>query len=183
MKNVVFTTLMTILSLGQIFAQNPLMDKKGKASFFSEAPLENIEAVNNDVFGAIDLENGTLAVSMFIKNFHFDNSLMEEHFNENYLESDKYPKAKFKGKINDFTIVDFKKTGSHEVDVEGEIEIHGVTKPLRTKIRIDITPSNIKVATSFVLAVADFGIKVPRLVIKNIAEEVEVKSMFNFSRQ
>ena len=96
-KSGLIILLITISS--NLLAQNTLIDKKGKASFFSEAPMEDIDATNNEVIGAIDLEKGVLAATMQIKGFHFDKSLMEEHFNENYLESDKYPKASFKGKI------------------------------------------------------------------------------------
>ncbi|WP_421876816.1 hypothetical protein [Marinoscillum sp.] len=94
MKYIITLTIFGIVAFNQLIAQ-PLIDRKGKASFYSEAPLEDIEAWNEEVLGAIDLEKGTIAVSMFIKGFHFDNSLMEEHFNENYLESEKYPKATF----------------------------------------------------------------------------------------
>lgn len=182
MKNTLFILILVFCAFEQLFAQSPLIDRKGVASFFSEAPLENIDATNTEVLGAIDLAKGTLAVSMFIKGFHFDKSLMEEHFNENYLESDKFPKATFKGEIANFSSLDFSKKGSFEAEAKGEIEIHGVKKPLSTIVKFDVTPSTLSAATIFKLAVADFDVEIPTLVIKNIAEIVEVKAAFNFAR-
>lgn len=182
MKIRIFTLLIALGAIGQVMAQGPLIDRSGTASFFSEAPLENIEALNKEVMGAIDLEKGTLAVSMLIKGFHFDKSLMEEHFNENYLESDKFPRATFKGVINGFSDLDFSKPGTIEAEAEGELEIHGVKKPLKTNVTFEITSANLKASTIFNLAVADFDIEIPTIVFQNIAEVVEVKASFNFSR-
>lgn len=182
MKTCLFTLLLISSVLTQTMAQERLMDKQGTASFFSEAPLEDIEATNAEVLGAIDLEKGTLAVAMPMKGFHFERSLMEEHFNENYVESDKFPKATFKGTIHNLSAYDFSKTGSFEVDVMGEITMHGVTQPLNTKVKFDVSSTMIKAATAFQLKVADFDIEVPKLVMKNIAEIVDVKASFNFTR-
>lgn len=182
MQKVIFTLAFTLLTIGLLSAQ-PLIDREGTASFYSEAPLEDIEATNKEVMGAIDLKEGTLAVSMFIKKFRFERSLMEEHFNENYLESDKFPKATFKGKIKDFANMDFEKGGSFEAEAEGEIEIHGVRKPLIAKVQFQVSPSSVKSTTEFEISVADHDVDIPKLVIKNIAEVVLVKAAFNFSRQ
>jgi hypothetical protein len=181
MKTRIITILIALGTVGQALAQTPIVDHNGKASFFSEAPMENIEALNEKVLGAIDLDKGILAVSMLIKGFHFERSLMEEHFNENYLESDKYPKATFKGVISNFSELDFSKNGSFEAEADGEIEIHGVKKPLKTMVKFDVVGSKLAAATAFEIKVAEFDIEVPRLVIKNIAEVVEVKASFNFS--
>jgi len=170
-----------ICTMGQSMAQNTMLDRNGTASFFSEAPMEDIEAINEKVLGAIDLKKGTLAVSMLMKGFHFERSLMEEHFNENYLESDKFPKATFTGTIRDFSKLNFLKNGSFEAEVEGELEIHGVKKPLKTKVKFDVSDSKLKAATVFKIEIEKFDIEVPTLVIKNIAEIVEVKALFNFS--
>jgi len=182
MKIKLLVLLVAFFTIGESIAQNPIIDRNGTASFFSEAPMEDIEATNKKVLGALDLEKGTLAVSMLIKGFHFDRSLMEEHFNENYLESDKFPKATFKGVISNFSNFDFSKNGSFEAYAEGEVEIHGVTKPLKAKVKFDVSGSKVSAATAFDISVAEFDIEVPRLVIKNIAEVVEVKASFNFVR-
>ncbi len=177
----ILSLVMALCAVAQISAQGPILDRKGTASFFSEAPLENIDAINKEVLGAIDLNKGTLAVSMLIKGFHFDKSLMEEHFNENYLESEKFPKATFKGQIKNFADLDFSNSGSFEAEVSGEIEIHGVKKPLTTVVKFVRTAAALTAATSFELSVAEFDIEIPSLVFQNIAEVVEVKALFNFS--
>ncbi len=164
-------------------AQNALIDKEGIAHFFSEAPLENIEATNKKALGAIDLDKGTVAVSMQMKDFHFDKSLMEEHFNENYIESEKYPKASFKGKILDFSSLDFTQPGEFIAKAEGELQIHGVSRPLTSDVEFRVTDDNIEVSTFFQVALEDHKIKIPKIVIKNIAEVVDVDTKFNFIKK
>ncbi|MEP2024250.1 MAG: YceI family protein [Reichenbachiella sp.] len=181
MKNGILTFLIVVVACAHAMAQ-PLIDREGVASFFSEAPMEDIEAVNREVLGAIDLDKGTLAVSMLMKKFHFDKSLMEEHFNENYLESEKYPKATFKGMIKNLAALDFSKEGTFEAEAEGEMEIHGVAKPLSTMVRFEVASSTLKASTDFSISIADHDIDIPKLVIKNIAEVVEVKAVFNFKK-
>lgn len=181
MKNGILTGVIMVAACAYTMAQ-PLIDRAGTASFFSEAPMENIEAVNKEALGAVDLEKGTLAVSMLMKKFHFEKSLMEEHFNENYLESEKYPKATFKGVIKDFANLDFTQEGSFEAVVEGEMEIHGVKRPLTTTVKFDASLDTLKVVTEFEISIADHDIDIPKLVILNIAEIVEVKAAFNFKR-
>ena len=171
-----------LLTCNLAAAQNVLIDKEGIAHFFSEAPLEDIEATNKKAVGAIDLDKGTVAVSIVMKNFHFDKSLMEEHFNENYLESDKYPKAQFKGKIVGFDSFDFTKPGTITVKADGELEIHGVKKPLTSEVTFEIAENAIGATTTFKVALEDHKIKIPKLVIKNIAEVVDVDVSFNFTR-
>ncbi len=178
----VFTLLCVMGSMGIAMAQGPLIDKAGTAHFFSEAPLEDIEATNKEALGAVDLEKGTLAVSILMTKFEFEKSLMQEHFNENYVESEKFPKATFKGVISDFSNLDFTRTGTIEAQAEGELEIHGVKKPFVTLVTFDVTPSSLSAKTVFELAVEDFDIEVPTLLIKNIAEIVEVTASFNFTR-
>jgi polyisoprenoid-binding protein YceI len=172
---------LSLLMVSQVNGQK-LVDRAGTAHFFSEAPLENIEATNKEVIGAIDLANGSVAVTMYIKGFHFDKSLMEEHFNENYLESDKYPKATFSGTIVSFEQFDFTKNGSFDAVINGTLELHGVKKELKTKAKFGISENKIDVQTAFDLSVADFKIKIPRMLFQNIAEVVKVSSTFNFSK-
>ena len=162
------------------FGQTRYIDRTGKASFFSEAPLENIEAHNEQVLSLLDIEKGEVAASMLMKSFQFQKALMQEHFNEKYIESDKYPKATFKGKITDMNKVDLSKDGNYTVDVEGEITIHGETQPLKTKVNFVVKDKLISASSTFNLRVKDFKITIPTLVVKNIAEVVEVKVSFNY---
>ncbi len=181
LKTIFLIAVVAISNLA--LAQNVLIDKEGVAHFFSEAPLENIEAVNEKASGAMDLDKGTVAVSMMIKDFHFDKSLMEEHFNENYLESEKYPKASFKGRIIDFELLDFTTSEEITAKAEGELDIHGVTQPLTCDVLFRTSQDNIEVETSFKVELKDHKIKIPKLVIKNIAEVVDVDAKFNFTKK
>jgi hypothetical protein len=164
-------------------AQSRYIDRAGKASFFSEAPLEDIEAHNDQVLSLLDVGSGEIAASMLMKSFKFEKALMQEHFNEKYIESDKYPKATFKGKISDPDKIDFGMDGKYTAQVEGEITIHGETQPLKTKVEFVVRDKNISASSTFPLRVKDFKITIPTIVVKNIAEVVEVEVSFNYKPQ
>lgn len=181
MRIKLFFIILGMIGAGPLAAQR-LIDRSGTATFFSEAPLENIEAKNNQALAAIDLKTGDVAVSMLMKGFRFEKALMEEHFNENYVESDKFPKATFRGRLLDYDPVIFKTPEKFSYPVEGELTIHGVTRRLFTKADITVTPRNIVVMVHFKLKVEDFDIQIPMAVINNIAKEVEVNAVFNFDQ-
>lgn len=140
--------------------------------FLSEAPLENIEATNKGGVIVLNSTNNQVQARITIMNFKFKNALMEEHFNENYMESNKYPHAFFKGKIKDD--VDYTKEAEKDVMLEGELEIHGVKKQVELPAKINIKNKEFEVFSKFKIKVADYNIKVPSLYVKNIAEEVVV---------
>jgi hypothetical protein len=140
-------------------------------TFFSEAPLENIEAVNK-VATVVLKAPSDIQISMPIRNFKFKNALMEEHFNENYMESDKYPKCVFRGKINE--PVDLSKDGETKVTVTGKMELHGVTRDVNMDGIIKKSGEELKLNSKFRMKVADYNIKVPSMYVKNIAEVVDV---------
>lgn len=183
MKLGILITVLLTVSVLQTFAQSPLVDRKGEAHFFSNAPLEDIEATNDEVLGAIDLEKGTIAVSMLISGFEFRKSLMQEHFNENYMESEKFPKSTFKGTLQNFESLNFDQNGSFSAQASGEIEIHGVTKPWSAMVSFEVDSKSISAQTVFMVELKDFGVKIPRMLFKNIAEEVEVTAKFNFNKK
>jgi polyisoprenoid-binding protein YceI len=141
-------------------------------TFFSSSPLEDITATNKGAVVVMNTNSGDVQFRVTIQNFKFKNSLMEEHFNENYMESQKYPNAVFKGKIAEK--VDFTKDGETKVSVTGKMEIHGVTKDVTQQGTITVKGSEIKLYTKFPIKVADYNIKVPSLYVKNIAEVVDV---------
>lgn len=168
-----------LISLSKSIAQK-YIDRTGHASFYSEAPIENIEAHTEQVLSLLDLSNGDIVASMLMKSFNFEKSLMQEHFNEKYVESEKYPKATFKGKIKDIKTLDVTKPGTYELEVEGEIALHGEKQPLKTKVKFEVKDGALSGSTVFNLTVKDFKIPIPTLVIKNIAEVVEVRVSFNY---
>ena len=177
-------TLITLLILfalaGNSRAQSKFIDRAGRASFFSSAPLEDIEAHSNQAVSILDVQSGEIAASVLMRSFNFRKALMEEHFNENYIESDKYPKATFKGKVSNIGDLDVSKPGKYTLSVTGEITLHGVTRPIETKAQLTVGEGTLQAKAIFPLKVQDFKIKVPRLVVKNIAEVVEVTVSFNY---
>jgi polyisoprenoid-binding protein YceI len=181
-NNIVFLSFL-IFSAQSSLSQSRYLDRAGHASFFSEAPLENIEAYNDQALSILDISTGEVAVSMLMKSFRFAKALMQEHFNEKYVESDKYPKATFTGKITNMGEIDFTKEGTYTGNVKGNITIHGETRPLETKVEFVVQNGKIEVSSTFPLRVKDFNIEIPKLVIRNIAEVIQVKLMFNLEAQ
>ncbi len=146
--------------------------KSGKVSFYSAALLENIEAVNNQVDSKLS-NNGQMVFQVAIKGFRFENTTMQEHFNENYMESDKYPKAVFKGIITNIADVNFDRDGSYKTIVTGELEIHGVKQPITASGSIDVKAGKPEAKSIFKLKLADYGIK-GTLIGDKIAKELTI---------
>ena len=157
--------------------QNVYKSTSGKVRFFSDALLEDIEATTMKAVAALNVTTGEVAVLIPIKSFEFDKSLMKEHFNENYLESDKYHDASFKGKILDKLLLI---PGASTVfNTTGELLIHGVAMHRDILITLKVNADGIVMATGkFEVHVADHKVKVPTLVFQNIAEVVEVTFEF-----
>ncbi len=160
----------------RVWAQERWIDRKGTIRFFSDAPLEDIQAINNQAMAILDQETNNVAVSMLMREFDFPNELMEEHFNENYIESEQYPKATFTGRLED-DIADIK-SGQINTKAVGEITLHGITKPLSTEVSLNFDKSTVEVETKFMIRLEDFEIDIPSVVMMKIAEEVEVTSNF-----
>ncbi len=172
MKTLTFILILTcalITSSAQVH-----FTKNGMISFYSSAPVENIKADNNQVISTINTTTGELQFSLLINAFHFKKSLMQEHFNENYMESKKYPKATFKGKIVDLSKVNFAVNGNYAVTVSGDLTMHGVTNKITAPGTVSVNGGVISASSKFPVAVADFKIKIPALVKDNIAKVVDV---------
>jgi len=154
-------------------AQNRFFTKDAKINFNSSTPLEDIIAESNQATTFIDIEKNEVAFSVLTTSFKFRRALMEEHFNENYMESSKFPKAKFTGKI--VSPIDWKSEKAVVVDVKGELTMHGATKEVTFKATI--TPGKSKVIAIAELKVTpeDFKISIPSAVRDKIAKEVTIK--------
>lgn len=170
-KLVLIITIFAATSL-QVQAQK-YMTRTGHIKFFSHTAIEDIEANNHQVTSIIDTESGEFAFAVLMKGFQFEKALMQEHFNEKYVESDKFPKASFKGNITNLEEIDFSKDGSYKALVEGKLTIHGVTKEVKTEGTIDVKDGKIMANAVFPITVADYEIKIPSVVRDNIAKEVE----------
>ena len=168
--------LLALISLAgaQIASAQKYMTRTGKVSFFSSTKIENIEAFNNEASAVVDGKTGSMLFIVPIKSFKFEKALMQEHFNENYMESSKFPKSEFKGKIDNLGAVDLSKDGTYDVTVSGNMTMHGVTRPVKTKGTIKVAGNNITLNARFNVAPADHGIKIPSAVADKIARSVEV---------
>lgn len=156
-------------------AQGKYFTREGFAKFFSESPLENITAENHQVTTVLDTESARMEFAVLMKSFEFEKALMEEHFNENYVESDDFPKASFKGAIVDAdTAIDFATAGVYEVVLAGALNIHGVEKEVEVPGTIEVLEGGINANAVFNVACSDHDIKIPSVVKDNIAEIIEV---------
>ena len=144
-----YSFLLAALLLTQAAFSQRYMTRTGKATFFSFTSLENIEAVSNEMACAVDGKSGDVAFQVPVKSFKFEKALMQEHFNENYMESDKYPKAEFKGRITNLAAVNFSKDGQYSVTASGKMTIHGVTRDVVAPGTITVNGSNITAASKF----------------------------------
>ena len=155
-------------------AQGKYLTKTGLITFFSSSPIEDIEARNQQVAAVLDMRAGQVAFSVPIKAFVFKRTLMQEHFNENYLESDKYPKATFAGRFADFDAALLAAAGPHPVQVEGDLTLHGVTHHIRVPATVELRGGQLLAQATFPVASADYNIEIPLLVRNNIAKIISV---------
>jgi len=173
MKSLAFLSLL----LSVIFAapmQERLITRNGSISFYSKAPLENIEANSKTALSVLDKKTGQIEFSVLIKSFTFEKALMQEHFNENYLESDKFPKAAFKGRIDNISNIDFEKDGKHTVSVTGQLSIHGETKTIITPAIITIQSGTTTANADFNISLTDYKINIPSLAKDKISNSVKI---------
>lgn len=150
------------------------MTKTGRISFFSHASMEDIEAVNDQATGILNAETGEIGFVVLVRGFKFAKALMQEHFNENYMESDKFPKAKFTGKITGFQAAGLKEGSIYKVMVEGDLTIHGVTRKARTEGTLELKGGKIHAQCKFPVKLSEYNVKIPAQKINNIAPVVDV---------
>ena len=176
MKTRFFPLLLWLLALPILSqAQGRYMTKAGKVSFFSSSPIEDIEATNAATAAVVDLATGQLAFSVPIREFQFKRTLMQEHFNENYMESDKYPKATFAGHFSGADATALSAAGPHQVQVEGDLTIHGVTHHVAVNGTLEMKGGQLLATAQFNVASADYKIEIPMLVRDHIAKSVSVR--------
>lgn len=148
--------------------------KDGVTKFTSEAPLELIKAQSNKTIGVVDGSTRNVAFSIDIDSFEgFNSGLQKEHFRENYMETDKYPKATFKGKI--IEDVDLSKEGTTTVRAKGIFNIHGAEKEKLVKVKITIKGKEMQIDSNFEVPLEDHNIKIPKVVNQKIASVIMVE--------
>tara|TARA_R110002072_G_scaffold109335_14_gene236679 strand:+ start:1175 stop:1723 length:549 start_codon:yes stop_codon:yes gene_type:complete len=151
----------------------------GQVSFFSYTSVENIEAKNNQVLSILDLSKNEIGISMLMRGFVFKKSLMHEHFNESYIESDIYPKATFSGKIIDF---DATTKEPQTRMIIGDLTIHGITEKAEIKTTIELIDNHYVLTGEFSVSIKNFDIKVPPILSSNIAKNISIKFRFEYNR-
>jgi len=160
------TSLVFFFSTMQLVAQQ-YMANNGEISFFSEAPLEDIKAINNKVSAVYDFDTKQLVFQLKIKDFIFPKALMQEHFNENYLESDLYPRSIFTGKVISQSL--------ENAIVEGELKIHGETNKIKVSGILKKGNNTVNISAKFIVKLEDYDVKIPTIVMYKIAEEIDVE--------
>ena len=161
MKKYLILSSLTVLFFSSVSAQK-YITKNGHIKFHSETPMETIEAHNRQVNSALDIATGDFVFKVLMKSFEFEKALMQEHFNENYVESDKYPNASFKGKVANISDIDFSQQGKYDVIVEGFLTIHGVSKPINQAGTFKVGDENINGLATFIVKPEDYKIKIPK---------------------
>lgn len=156
------------------WAQDRYFTKTGRIEFQSKAPLEDIEAKNKTAAAVLDTKTGALQFSVLMRSFEFEKALMQEHFNENYVESDKFPKAEFKGTMLNNSAINYNKDGSYPAKVKGMLTIHGVTKEVTTNGTIKVTGGKINANTVFNILLSDYKIKIPSAVKNKLSNNVSI---------
>ena len=166
-----------------MMAQDGLfITKTGTIEFLSDAPAEKINAKSQTASLILNTKTGDLVFQLNNKSFQFKNNFMQEHFNEKYMESDKFPKSTFKGKITNLSTVNFSKDGKYKVNVEGELTMHGVTNKVTTTAVLEIKGGKQILATSTItVKCADYKIIIPALVKEKVAENVEIKMTLDYN--
>jgi hypothetical protein len=167
-------TFIILLAIGFQVSAQKYMTKNGYIGFYSKTPMEEIKADNNQVASVMDTGTGEMVFQVLIKSFHFERALMEEHFNENYLESEKYPKSTFKGKISNLSSVNFTKNGTYDVTVEGDLMIHNVTNKVTIKGTIEVLTGGLKADSKFNIVPEDYKVEIPSVVRDKIDKNLQV---------
>lgn len=175
MKNLLLlacaTVIFTVSSFGQKY-----FTKNGKINFDATATSspEKIEGINRSVTCVVDSKTGNMQFAVLMKGFEFERALMEEHFNENYVESDKFPKAEFKGAIAGNEKVNYDKEGTYTVKVKGKLTMHGETKDVETDAKLTVQGGKINASAEFIVPLADYKVSIPGLVADKVSKTAKI---------
>lgn len=183
MKNIIALTIICFAFFATAIGQEKYATKTGEITFEASVPsFEEVKAKNANVSAVLDATTGNFAALALMKGFRFKVALMEEHFNENYIESSKYPKASFKGTINAFNISEIS-ANDKEYMVRGVLNFHGVDKEVQVPAMVSVSEDVVSVKMQFMLRPEEFNIKIPSVVSNKIAEDINVNAVFNINKQ
>src|SRR5665213_1132688 len=179
MKHIAVILLAWMSTINQA-GQDLYVCKNARITLFSSAPIEDIKATSSTGASVYNAATGELDFSVSIRSFQFDKSLMQEHFNSDYMESDKFPRATFKGKIKER--VDVTKDGTYPVEATGEFTVHGVTKARTIQGVISVKNQILTITSEFMVKCADHRIIIPQIVFHHIAESIKIDILAAYSR-
>jgi polyisoprenoid-binding protein YceI len=162
--------------LTSIHAQDKYFTKTGKIGFDATVPKspENIDGINKSSICVVDIKTGNIQFSVLMKGFEFERALMQEHFNENYVESNKYPKTEFRGVITNNASVNYLKDGVYPVKVKGKLTMHGETKDVESDGKLTIAGGKISATAQFEVLLSDYKVSVPQLVADKVARTAKI---------
>ena len=166
--------LLGFISMLSVNAQDRYFTRSGKVHFYSKTSMENIEALNTKATSVIDLKTGQMEFAVLMKAFEFEKELMMQHFNENYVESDKYPKSTFKGTVTNIASVNLSKDGIYPVQIKGELTLHGVTKEALADGTMEVKDGKVTGKSNFVVTLANYKIDIPNVVKDKISKTIKI---------
>lgn len=172
-KTILIVTALFLFNM--VNAQKKYFTKTGNTSFRAGTAVEDIDGINKSTTCIFDAATGDIQFAILVKGFEFKSALMMEHFNENYMESDKYPKSTFKGKITNLDKINFQKDGTYPVTVKGSLEIHGVKKDIETTGSFKVTGETVLATADFSVALEDYKIEIPSLVKDKISKTAKIQ--------
>ena len=173
-----FNLLFIALLCSICFGQDKLLTKTGTISFESaDTTFQDVKAKNEGVTFVLNIKTGEVASLAIMKEFHFKIALMEEHFNESYAESDKFPKSVFRGTLENFDVKNLTPF-SKDFNLKGNLELHGYTIPVSTIAKIKKTSAGIEILADFTVVSTDFGIQIPTMAKNNVTNKVIIKTEF-----
>ena len=180
MKKLFF--ILTIITALNANAQDRYFTRSAKVHFLSKTDMDNIEATNVKGTSVVDTKSGQMEFAVLMKAFEFEKELMMEHFNENYVESDKYPKSNFKGIVMDIANVNFGKDGTYPVKIKGKLTLHGITKDVVADGIFEIKDGKVSGKSSFIITLADYKIVIPSVVKDNISKTIKIEVAAAFEK-
>lgn len=174
MKNIFLAVSLLLAVIFNASAQDRWYTKEAKVAFYCDGSAEKIEAVTSKGVCVVDANTGQVEFSVLMKAFTFEKALMQEHFNENYVESDKYPKAVFKGTLLEPASVKWTTDGTYPVKIKGQMTLHGVTNEMTASATISVKGGKPSGTSTFIITLADYKIEIPKIVADKVSEKVRI---------
>ena len=174
LKKSLIVLLALFMTASVALAQDRFYTKTGKITFYSKAPLEDIDATNKTVTAVIDSKTGAIQFALQMKSFEFEKKLMQQHFNETYVESEKYPASEFKGTITNNSEINYKKDGTYTAKIKGKLTLHGVTKDVETTGILKINGGKIDASSTFNVLLSDYNVNVPSLAKEKVSNTIRI---------